>query len=203
MLVICRGIEQHRLDPLTAALVGGGVKVLEITLNTTAALEMIEHLRTRYADQLAVGAGTVLTIGEAESAIEHGAQFLVTPHTDRTLIDYAVVRGVPIYPGAFTPSEIVQAYQAGATAIKCFPGSAFGLSYFKELQGPLGHIPMMMMGGIQADNIRDYLRAGCYAVGIGSWLIDHEAMLREDYALIQSRATTLTDLVRTAKNDEK
>lgn len=171
IVVIVRGLEPEYIVSLGEALYQGGIRVMEVTLNSPGALDAIGTLQDKLGERMYVGAGTVLDVEDAERALEAGASFLVTPNTDEEVIRLAVQRGVPIYPGAMTPSEVVRAWKAGATAVKLFPTSSLGLPYLRELQGPLGHIPMIAVGGVKEDNIRQFMDAGCHAVGIGGSLV--------------------------------
>jgi 2-dehydro-3-deoxyphosphogluconate aldolase/(4S)-4-hydroxy-2-oxoglutarate aldolase len=151
------------------ALVRGGVTGIEITFSTPGAPEAIARARRELPDAL-VGAGTVLDEPSLRAACDAGASFLVSPHTDETLIAAARARGVPFLPGALTPTEIVRAWQLGAACVKVFPGSAVGPSYLKALKGPLPHIALMPTGGVDEKNLGEWLLAGAVAVGMGGAL---------------------------------
>lgn len=172
IIAIVRGIQSKDANGLAQALLDGGIRVMEITLNTPGAEEMIRALQLKFGDRMYIGAGTVLDQDDAKRALDAGADFIVTPNTDENVIRYAVERGISIFPGAMTPTEVVQAWKAGATAVKVFPGASLGLGYFKELMGPLNHIPMVAVGGVHTGNIAEFLRVGCYAVGIGGSLVN-------------------------------
>jgi 2-dehydro-3-deoxyphosphogluconate aldolase / (4S)-4-hydroxy-2-oxoglutarate aldolase len=169
----------RRLDVATApivadALAEGGVRAFEITLNEprVTALRAIEAVASRAAHSgLAIGAGTVLTIEAARLAIEAGATFLVMPHTDPALVNWAAARGVPTFPGAMTPTEVLAAWRAGASAVKLFPASSVGATFIRELHGPFPEIPVIPTGGVSADTAGSFIAAGAVAVGLGSWLI--------------------------------
>lgn len=191
IIAIIRGVEPSRIEEVANALYQGGITVMEVTLNTSGALSMIERLRHKFAGQMFIGAGTVLDTQDLRQALQAGASFVVTPNVDDEVIVEAVRRNIPIFPGAMTPTEIVKAWKAGAAAVKIFPGSSLGLGYFKELQGPLSHIPMMAVGGICGDNILSFLQAGCYAVGIGSALINLCEIAQGNYACIAEAARRL------------
>jgi 2-dehydro-3-deoxyphosphogluconate aldolase/(4S)-4-hydroxy-2-oxoglutarate aldolase len=203
MLVIARGIDQTAMNAVAEALLAGGVRVLEITMNTAHATNMIRELHSKYKERLWIGAGTVITLEDAKMAVDCGAQFLVTPNTDPAVIEFARQHGVPIFPGAFTPTEIVQAWQAGATAVKIFPGGQNNLSFIKELQGPLGHIPMIALGGIHAQNVSSFIRMGCFAVGVGTSILLPDAIREQNYHQITIEAKKIVDAIHLAKFDEK
>jgi 2-dehydro-3-deoxyphosphogluconate aldolase/(4S)-4-hydroxy-2-oxoglutarate aldolase len=151
---------------MSHALVRGGVTGIEITFSTPDAAAAIARARAELPDAL-VGAGTVLAMTELEAACAAGASFLVSPHLDEKLVAAAKDRGVPFLPGALTPTEVVRAWQSGATCVKLFPGSAVGPSYVKALRGPLPQIPIMPTGGVDEKNIGEWLKAGAVAVGMG------------------------------------
>ena len=157
--------------PVVEALVAGGVRAFEVTLDSPDAMAAIRTLATQYSDgSLLVGAGTVLDVASATAAVAAGASFLVSPHTDRELIRWAVAQRIPIFPGAFTPSEILAAWRAGASAVKLFPASTVGPSYLRELRGPLAEIPLIPTGGVTGENAAAFIAAGALGVGVGGWL---------------------------------
>ncbi|RKN85421.1 bifunctional 4-hydroxy-2-oxoglutarate aldolase/2-dehydro-3-deoxy-phosphogluconate aldolase [Paenibacillus ginsengarvi] len=192
IIAILRGVKEADIEPLAEALLAGGITVLEITLNTPGAPDMIRRLQATHGDRLFIGAGTVLDMDDLQLALDAGASFIVTPNTDEDVIRRCRDQGVPIYPGAMTPSEIVRAWKAGATAVKLFPSASLGLEYIKELQGPLKHIPMVAVGGVNTDNIADFIRTGCHAVGIGSYVINLKEICEGNFDWVKERASQLT-----------
>ncbi|MEK8126433.1 bifunctional 4-hydroxy-2-oxoglutarate aldolase/2-dehydro-3-deoxy-phosphogluconate aldolase [Paenibacillus filicis] len=193
IMAIVRGVQERHITEVADALLRGGIPVMEVTLNTEGALSMIKRLREHFGDQMFIGAGTVLDLDDARQAFDAGASYLVTPNTDEAVIEYACKRGLPVFPGAMTPTEIVKAYKAGATAVKIFPGASLGYGYMKELMGPLSHIPMMAVGGVQEDNIRDYMRLGCYGVGVGGSLINLKEIAAGNFDWIRDKAARLVE----------
>ncbi|MFN8623652.1 MAG: bifunctional 4-hydroxy-2-oxoglutarate aldolase/2-dehydro-3-deoxy-phosphogluconate aldolase [Chloroflexota bacterium] len=173
IVAIGRRLDPSLVDGVGDALLAAGIGCFEITLNEPEAdaLGSIGLLARRFAGRLLVGAGTVMSIGAAERAIDAGATFIVSPHTDEALVAWAAARGVPAFPGALTPTEVVRAWNAGAAGVKLFPASAVGPSFIRELRGPLPGVPIVPTGGVSADNAGDFVRAGAVAVGLGSWLI--------------------------------
>jgi 2-dehydro-3-deoxyphosphogluconate aldolase/(4S)-4-hydroxy-2-oxoglutarate aldolase len=192
IIAIVRGVEEQHITELAQALLDGGIRAMEITLNTTGALEMIVKLQQQFGDHMFIGAGTVLDIDDATKAVQAGASYLVTPNTDEDVIRYAAQQGVPVYPGAMTPTEIVKAWKAGATAVKIFPGASLGLGYIKELQGPLNHIPMLAVGGVNEENIPQFMQAGCYGFGIGGSLVNLKEIAAGNFSWIRDKAAALT-----------
>jgi 2-dehydro-3-deoxyphosphogluconate aldolase/(4S)-4-hydroxy-2-oxoglutarate aldolase len=171
IVAIGRNLVRSRLEGVAEALLAGGVRAFEITLGSPDALAGIRAVAAKYGDELLVGAGTVLDIEAATQALDAGARFLVMPHTDSSLVTWAAERGVPAFPGAFTPTEIVQGWRAGACAIKLFPASVAGPAFIREFRGPFPDIPLVPTGGVSADTAPAYLAAGAVAVGVGSWLM--------------------------------
>jgi 2-dehydro-3-deoxyphosphogluconate aldolase / (4S)-4-hydroxy-2-oxoglutarate aldolase len=171
VVAIARGLDPAGLEPIASGLLAGGIRAFEVTLNSQGALESIERLARRFEPHgLLVGAGTVMDIGAAESAVGAGARFLVSPHTDPALVRWAADHGVPMVPGAFTPTEIVAAWRAGAAAVKLFPASVAGAGFVREARGPLRGIPLVPSGGITIENAPAFIVAGAVAVGVGNWL---------------------------------
>jgi 2-dehydro-3-deoxyphosphogluconate aldolase / (4S)-4-hydroxy-2-oxoglutarate aldolase len=168
----------RRQDPATVpgicdALLQGGVRAFELTLNEpeTVALEALAAAG-RHCDgsEMVVGAGTVLTLEAARRAVDAGASFLVAPHLDPDVVAWAADHGIPMFPGAATPTEVLGAWRAGAAAVKVFPASSLGAAFIRELRGPLPDIPLVPTGGVSVQNAADYIEAGAVAVGMGSWL---------------------------------
>ncbi|MFD1713369.1 bifunctional 4-hydroxy-2-oxoglutarate aldolase/2-dehydro-3-deoxy-phosphogluconate aldolase [Amnibacterium flavum] len=170
IIAILRGGREDRVIPVAETLIENGVRCLEITTNTPGWQDAITALASR--PEVLVGVGTVLTVEHVEQAKAAGAEFLVSPDTNLLVGEAGIAAGMGWYPGALTPTEIVTAYRAGATAVKVFPASAMGgPSYLKNVLAPLDYIPLVPTGGVDLDMIADYLAAGAVAVGLGSPLI--------------------------------
>ena len=176
VVAIARRLAAETAPQVADALADGGVLAFEITLNepVAGALRAIESVAAR-APGMAIGAGTVLSIESAQLAIDAGATFLVMPHTDPELVAWAAQRGIPALPGAFTPSEVLAAWRAGAAAVKLFPASVAGPAFVREFRGPFPGIPLVPSGGVTVQSAGDFIRAGAVAVGVGSWLIGDAA----------------------------
>lgn len=184
---------------ITDALVAGGVKALEITVDSDRAFELISLLNARYGEEVLVGAGTVLDAETAEKAIEAGAQFIFSPILDEETIKTTIRREAISIPGVMTPTEIVKGHRLGADLLKIFPGSSLGVNYIKELSAPLGHIPMMPTGGVTLDNVAQFIRAGAVAVGLGSSLLNKKALEEERYDDIANRAEQFIQAIHQAR----
>ncbi len=187
VIPVARGLSASTAPRLALALLEGGLSTIEVTVEGPGGLEAIASLRG--VDTL-VGAGTVVSTKQAEAALQAGAQFVVSPHLDRGLLDWANDRGVPMIPGAMTPTEVASAWAMAATAVKIFPASVVGPEYVRSLLGPYPDLKMIPTGGIDGANAADYLSAGAVAVGVGSWLTRHD-----DLAAVAERANLLRSQV--------
>jgi 2-dehydro-3-deoxyphosphogluconate aldolase / (4S)-4-hydroxy-2-oxoglutarate aldolase len=174
VIAIARGVDAAKVSAIGLALLRGGVSAFELTLNEPedGALEAIREVATRFAgSDLLLGAGTVLSVASAQRAVDAGARFIVSPHTDPELVAWATKEGIPIFPGAFTTTEILAGWLAGATAVKLFPASVAGPAGLREIRGPLPNIPLVPTGGVSAETAGGFIQAGAVAVGVGGWLI--------------------------------
>jgi 2-dehydro-3-deoxyphosphogluconate aldolase/(4S)-4-hydroxy-2-oxoglutarate aldolase len=183
VIAVARRIDPARVSAVAAALGEGGVEVIEVTLDGAGALDSIGELTRGH---WFVGAGTVMSVAEAEAATDAGAKFVVSPHTDTTIVAWAVERGIPVMAGAFTPTEVVAAWAAGVSAVKVFPASVGGPRMIRALRAPLGDLPLIPTGGIDGSNAGEFIAAGAVAVGVGGWLTD-----RPEVADITARARQL------------
>ena len=179
IIAIIRGVKPGDILNIVHALYEGGICVLEITLNSQGALKSIQDIESKWGDIITVGAGTVMDCDSAKAAIGVGAKFIISPIVDAETIRVTKRNGIVSIPGAFTPSEIVQAYAHGGDIIKVFPAPS--LSYFKNLFGPFQHIPLMPTGGIDLENIGEFKKAGAVAFGIGSALVDAKQEITDEY----------------------
>jgi 2-dehydro-3-deoxyphosphogluconate aldolase/(4S)-4-hydroxy-2-oxoglutarate aldolase len=170
VVAILRGCEPERVPDIVAVLADGGVRLLEITLNSPGALDLIRCVSKTMGDRLVVGAGTVVTPAEAEMAIDAGARFILSPSLDPETIQVTKALGAVSVPGAFTATEILTAWRSGADIVKVFPASV-GASYLRDIRGPLPQIRLMPTGGVNLGNIREFRAAGAVAYGIGSALV--------------------------------
>lgn len=173
-LVILRGsFELAALERSVEVLVGEGLDCIEVTLNSPSALDILPHLRTRFAGRACLGAGTVRSATDVELAAAAGAEFLVAPWLDRDAVARAKALGRPLIPGVYTASEVGQAQAAGCALLKLFPSEPAGPAYLEALRAPLPEAAFVPTGGIDLDNAGAYLRAGAVALGIGSSLTRH------------------------------
>lgn len=184
IIAILRGVEPEYALQVGQAILDGGVKFMEITMNTTGAEAMIAQWRAQFSEQAYVGAGTVIDLEHAKRAVAAGAQFMISPNLDLQVIDYAKQQGVPIWPGVMTPTEIIAAMKAGVDAVKLFPMGTLGVNYLREIRGPIADLPIIATGGVRLDNINDYFAAGANAVGMGSKLVDLQAAREGEFQQI-------------------
>jgi 2-dehydro-3-deoxyphosphogluconate aldolase/(4S)-4-hydroxy-2-oxoglutarate aldolase len=176
---IIRGAKPVDVLKIATALEQGGVKVLEVTLNSPGALSVIKELSNQLGGKMVIGAGTVLDAETAKSAMDAGAKFIVSPNLHVQTIETTKKYGAVSIPGAFTATEVLNAYASGGDIIKIFPAS--NADYIKALRGPLSHVPMMPTGGINLENIAEFKKAGAAAFGIGTSLVDTKKQVTEEY----------------------
>ncbi len=170
------------------AIAAGGVRHIEFTMTTPGALRTLEQVTERYGDQVVFGAGTVLDPETARAAILAGARFVVAPNLNPAVIQLCNRYGVLSMPGALTPTEILQAWEAGADVVKVFPCSAFGPDYVKAVLAPLPQVRLAPVGGVDLSNVADYVRAGAACVGVGSSLVSNALVAGKDWAALTERA---------------
>lgn len=185
--------------PLTEALAAGGVRAIEFTFTNRLAGRAIEEVRAAVGERALVGAGSVLDGETARTALLAGAQFLVTPTLEDDVIRTGARYGVPTVIGAFSPTEILRAWQAGASFVKVFPASVGGPRYLKDVLGPLPQVKLIPTGGVSQENAADFLRAGAVAVAVGSNLVDARTVAAGDWAMLTERAERLVAAVGEAR----
>jgi 2-dehydro-3-deoxyphosphogluconate aldolase / (4S)-4-hydroxy-2-oxoglutarate aldolase len=201
LVAIVRGIDRSNIIHTAEALYTGGLRLLEVTLNTPEAPQMISELRASFNGELLIGAGTVLNKKMAEEAYSAGAQYFITPNLNEEVIHYGLERGIDVLPGVMTPTEIVKAYNAGAGMVKVFPTGSLGSNYLKELQGPLGHIPMVAVGEVTLENLKSFFQAGAVGIGVGSSLINKEAVRQGNYEVLTMLAGAYIGTIKGCDSD--
>jgi len=188
IVAIMRGDFGGREAEIVAVLQAAGITAVEVTLNSPGALATIAALAQQFGTQMAIGAGTVLRPAEVEQAATAGAQFIVSPNRNVEVIATTKRLGLVSVPGCFTPSEIVEALDAGADAIKIFPANTLGPGYVKAVRAPLNNVRLVPTGGVTPEKAREYFAAGAWAVGIGAVLVGKDVWQTGNFELLQRRA---------------
>ncbi|GLC23744.1 bifunctional 4-hydroxy-2-oxoglutarate aldolase/2-dehydro-3-deoxy-phosphogluconate aldolase [Roseisolibacter agri] len=194
-VAVVRLPDAERALAVVDALAAGGVTAIELTLTTPGALELIATLRKAGGDALLVGAGSVLDADTARRAVEAGATYVVSPVFRAEVVAESHRQGVPAMPGAYTPTEILTAHEAGADVVKVFPADTLGPAYLKGVMAPMPFLRLMPTGGVTPANVGDWLRAGAVAAGLGSALVDAKLVAANDMAAITARARQTSENV--------
>lgn len=200
LLAVIRGPSIEVTLDTVDALIKGGVRGIEITYTTPQAARVVQKLDEKFGEEILLGMGTLTKIGQVEEAKSAGARFIVSPHLEANLADAMVASGLGVMIGAFTPSEVVQAFTVGSDVVKVFPGSLGGPAYMKALRGPFPDIPMMPTGGVNPDNLVAWFQAGAFAVGAGSSLCPSSWAIEGRFDEITQRAKDFVAAVETARN---
>ena len=190
-IAVIRMTDVARLTRVIAAIRAGGVECVEITMSVPGAMDVIKDVSRSIGDKALIGAGTVLDAETARQAVEAGAEFIVGPVLDLGVIEVANECGKVVIPGAFSPGEIVTAWQAGADIVKVFPATVLGPGYLKDLGGPLPQIRLCPTGGVTVENAGEWIKAGACCVGIGTDLLDKKAIAEDRYDVLTEKARRL------------
>lgn len=194
LIAILRGIPADRLIPAAEALYRGGIRLLEVTYSADGTVSDADTARTigllvrHFQGRMLIGAGTVLTTEQVQRTCDAGGTFIISPDTSAEVVGATRRLGLVSIPGALTPTEIMTAHRAGADFVKLFPVSALGTDYVRAIRAPLSHIRLLAVGGVDASNMGDYLRAGVCGFGLGSNLADKKCILAGEYDLLTARA---------------
>jgi 2-dehydro-3-deoxyphosphogluconate aldolase / (4S)-4-hydroxy-2-oxoglutarate aldolase len=199
IVAVLRAASGERLADVAEALLAGGVDVMEVTFTVPSAHRVIEQLSQRLGNRILLGAGTVLDPETARLALLSGAEFVVSPALNLDVIRLCRRYDKLVLPGAFTPTEVLAAWEAGADVVKIFPSDVAGPTYLKALRGPLPQVRMMPTGGVNLDTAGDFLRAGAFALGIGGSLVDPQAVAAGDLASIEKTARRYVEVVRQSR----
>lgn len=196
VVAILRGDFGGREHEMVAAMIEGGLTAVEVTLNSPDALIKIAKLAALFGTTCAVGAGTVLTPQEVREVAGVGGTFIVSPNCDPRVIRETNARQLISLPGAFTPTEIVMAMDAGADAVKLFPATSLGPSYVKAVRAPLSHLRLIPTGGVTPEVAQQYRAAGAWAVGIGSELLGKEILADSSFVTLRERAAAFVQAMK-------
>ncbi|WP_085993397.1 bifunctional 4-hydroxy-2-oxoglutarate aldolase/2-dehydro-3-deoxy-phosphogluconate aldolase [Oceanobacillus senegalensis] len=197
IVAVIRKSNEENIVPILKALADGGVTNVEITAETPNVERVIETAVSQMGDEVNIGAGTVLDPETARTVIMAGAKFIVSPTLNVEALKLTNRYGILNIPGVMTPTEILSAYEHGAQMVKVFPADVVGPNYIKNILGPLPHVQAMVTGGITIDNMNEYLANGCFAVGIGSNLVNaNQLKTEEDYTRLADRAKQYTSKLK-------
>ena len=190
---ILRSFNSQAVQKIVEVSAQAGLANIEITMNSADAAELIYLARQVAGDDINVGAGTVCTIAELDSALAAGAEFIVTPVCRENVIRRCRAERVAVFPGAMTPTEVYQAWSFGADMVKIFPANQFGPDYIKAIKGPLSQIKLMPTGGVSAENIGDYIRCGADGFGVGGTMFDKDRIANEDWSWLTQQVRSFVD----------
>jgi len=199
ILGILRGGDVDTVEPLVETVVAAGLETIEIAMNTPEAAEMIRRMVEVADGRLTVGAGTVITLERFEMAVQAGASFIVLPTLVGDVVAECRRSRIPVFPGAFTPQEIYNAWQAGATMVKVFPARALGPTYLQEIHGPFEEIELLACGGVDPENLATYLAAGASAVAFGGGVFKKEWLAARDFGRIGDAVAAFVAAFRSEK----
>ncbi|ADQ67746.1 2-keto-3-deoxy-phosphogluconate aldolase [Halogeometricum borinquense DSM 11551] len=200
VVAVMRGADADTILEVAQALHDGGVTAYEITADNPDAMDLISEVSASFSETEAiVGAGTVLDSETARASIMNGAEFVVGPSFDEGVVETCNRYGTIVAPGILTPTEAVDAYEAGADLVKVFPASVMGPKHLASIKGPLPQIPLMPTGGIGIDNVADYIEAGAVVVGAGSAIMDADAIEAGDFEAITETAREFTQVIEDAR----
>jgi len=201
IVAVVRAPEPTGLVEVVRALADGGVTVAEVTLTVPNALDVIREARKALGDRVLLGAGTVLDPEACRAAIDAGAGFIVAPTLNLEVVALCGQTDTLVMPGAFTPTEIFAAWQAGADIVKVFPADVVGPAFFKAMRGPLPHIRLMPTGGVDLTTAADFLKAGACCLGIGGQLVDPKLVAGRQFDKIRELASKYVEVVRSAREN--
>ncbi len=199
-VAVIRLADASKLIKVAEAIYKGGITGIEITMTVPDAIKIIGDTSNEIGDYMNIGVGSVLNAEIAQRAIDAGAKYVVSPIFKKEIIEIAHKNNIPAMPGAFTPTEIQAAYEAGADIIKVFPADVVGIAFFKGILAPMPHLKLMPTGGVSLTNARDWLKAGACAVGVGSALLDKRAIDEENYSQLTENARILMNSINSVKN---
>jgi 2-dehydro-3-deoxyphosphogluconate aldolase/(4S)-4-hydroxy-2-oxoglutarate aldolase len=198
IIAIMRAKSSDQLIAAADAIKAGGVKVIEVTMTTPGAMQTIELAKKKYGEEVLFGAGSVLDSETARAAILAGADFIVAPSLDLRVIELCNRYSIPVMPGAYTPTEILTAWQAGADMVKLFPADFGGAGYMKAILAPFPQIEIVPVGGVNLDTAASFIKNGAVALGVGSSLVDQKLLDRAEFGELTRRAGAFIDAVKPA-----
>jgi 2-dehydro-3-deoxyphosphogluconate aldolase/(4S)-4-hydroxy-2-oxoglutarate aldolase len=195
IIAIMRAQSSAQLLQAADAIKEGGVQAIEVTMTTPGALDVIREARARYGEEVLFGAGSVLDAETARAAILAGSQFIVGPTLNLDLVTLCRRYSIPVVPGAYTPTEAITAWEAGADMVKIFPASVGGPSYIKAIKAPLPQLKLCPVGGVNLETAAEFIRKGAATLGVGSALINQKLLDEGDFDALTERARRLVEEV--------
>ena len=207
LIIIVRGVPQEKLLPLATALYEGGIRCMEITYCADGSVSDVETagqiqlLSEQFGEVMAIGAGTVLTEHQVRLTKNAGGAFVISPNTDRKIIEETRRNGLISIPGALTPTEIAAAREAGADFIKLFPANFLSPEYIKGIKAPISDVNLLAVGGIHNNNMKEYLKAGVCGFGLGSNIIKKELIAANDFAGITALAKEYVQIIKESSHE--
>lgn len=201
IVAIIRAPSSDQLAQVARALYEGGIDVIEVTFTVPDVLQILSDVRKDLGDKILLGAGTVLDPESARAALLAGAEFIVSPNVNLDVIQLCKRYGKVVMPGALTPTEVVTAWQAGADIVKIFPADVAGPSYLKALHGPLPQIRLLPTGGVDLETLPSFVKAGACAVGLGSALVEKQAVQDGNFDRIRTLAQQFVERMKSARAD--
>ncbi len=202
-VAVIRLADPGKLIKVAEAIYAGGVAGIEITMTVPNAIKVIDEASREIGSYMNIGVGSVLNAETAQKAIDAGARYVVSPIYKKEIVEVAHRGDVPAMPGAFTPTEIQTAYEAGADIVKVFPADVVGMAFFKGVLAPMPHLKMMPTGGVTLTNAGEWLKSGACAVGVGSALLDNKAINSGKYQVLTENAKTLMESIIRARQEMK
>lgn len=202
IIAIVRGIDGDHIVDTAKALYDGGIRLMEVTFDQSSPTaeqdtgSAIKAICEVMGDKVCVGAGTVMTTKQVDAAVDAGAKYIISPNINLDVIKRSIKRSAVSMPGAMTPTEIAAAYETGAEFIKLFPANILGTSYIKAIRSPISHIPMLAVGGINANNMLEYMEAGISGVGIGSNIVNKNLVEAEKFEELTALAKEYTQKIK-------
>jgi 2-dehydro-3-deoxyphosphogluconate aldolase / (4S)-4-hydroxy-2-oxoglutarate aldolase len=203
IVAVVRSPDSQQLVEVTRALADGGVTVVEITMTVPNALEVVRQVRQALGERVLLGAGTILDPETARAALLAGAEYLVAPTVNLDVIRLCQRYDKLVMPGAFTPTEILSAWEAGADIVKVFPADVVGPAFFKALRGPLPQVRLMPTGGVDLTTAADFLRAGACCLGVGGQLVEPRAVAEGNFARIRDLARQYVAVVKEVRSSAR
>lgn len=201
IIAIARNVPLDKIISVGQALYDGGIRLIEVTFNQSSSSGMqdtkqaIKVLCDKFGDKLCIGAGTVMSVEQAQIAYDAGAKYLISPNVDVNVIKKTNDLGIVSIPGALTPSEIAIAYNAGAHFVKLFPAGTLGIDYIKAVMAPINYIPMLAVGGVDEKNIKDFLNIGLKGVGVGSNIVNNKLINEGKFEELTKLAKLFTQVI--------